>query len=159
MHLKMPSAKLWQFCPGVGELMNKRNQLWNIPVLCDINPYFLLIILVLRPDYSGRIEFLMPWLLVSPWHQQPLYWLYKIHASVSSTRNSDLKSIGHFNVWRKKTAKANIFLCCLKIYSTPRVKDLCVEQLWLFCRSIKRYASFVIPEETGRRILKYILVR
>ena len=47
---------------------------------------FSLNLLVLRPEHSGQIQWLMmPWLLASPGHQQPLYWLCKIGKSLSST--------------------------------------------------------------------------
>ena len=60
MHLKMSSGK------------------WRPSCLC-IN---VLTHLVLTPEYSGRISsvswLLMPWFLMSPGHQRPWYWLFKI---------------------------------------------------------------------------------
>ena len=45
---------------------------------------------------------LMPWLLTSPGHQQPWYWLYRICRSLSYLRE-DFKYLCHINVdkWHK----------------------------------------------------------
>ena len=40
---------------------------------------------------------LVPWLLASPWHQQPWYWLCRIGRSLSYWRK-DLKYLYHINV-------------------------------------------------------------
>ena len=47
---------------------------------------------VLKPGYSAIIRsiswLLMPWLLASPGHQQPWYWICRITMSLSSTDNT-----------------------------------------------------------------------
>ena len=47
---------------------------------------------VVRPEYSGRSRsmqwLLMPWLLPSPGHQQPWYWLCSINWSLLSRRKN-----------------------------------------------------------------------
>ena len=61
---------------------------------------------VQRPSYLGlslSISWLlMPWLLSSPGHQQPWYWLYRIQRSLSYLRK-DFKYLCHINVlkWHK----------------------------------------------------------
>ena len=58
------------------------------------------------PSYLGLNRsiswLLMPWLLTSPGHQQPWYWLYSICRSFSYLRN-DFKYLCHINVekWHK----------------------------------------------------------
>ena len=57
-------------------------------IRCFFN--FIWTLLVLKPEYTVRIGsipwLLMPWLLVSPGHQQPSHWLCRINKSSSSIR-------------------------------------------------------------------------
>ena len=61
---------------------------------------------VLEPSYFGLtwsiLWLLMPWLLASPGHQQPLYWSYRISRPFSYLRN-DFNYQCHINVeeWHK----------------------------------------------------------
>ena len=68
MHVKMSSGKWWPFCPGLDVLtLNVRG-----------------------PSYLGLTRsiswLLMPWLLTSPGHQQPWYWLCRIGRLLSYLR-------------------------------------------------------------------------
>ena len=53
---------------------------------------WVLTLLVLTLEYSKRFRsipwLLLPWLLTSPGHQQPWYWLCSINGSLSSTRKN-----------------------------------------------------------------------
>ena len=66
----------------------------------------MLILNVRGPSYLGLTRsvswLLMPWLLTSPGHQQPWYWLYKMCRSFSYLRK-DFKYLCHINVeeWHK----------------------------------------------------------
>ena len=57
-----------------------------------VHLHFLLTLLVLKPEYYLRRSIawlLMPWLLVSPGHQQPYYWLHRRIKSLSSQFHED----------------------------------------------------------------------
>ena len=80
MHLKIKSAKWEPFCPGLNSLG---------PGRCgyNFNPYC-----TGTESYLGLTRsiswLLMPWLLASPGHQQPWYWLCKIGKSWSYVRKN-----------------------------------------------------------------------
>ena len=70
------------------------------------NMNMLITLNVRGPSYLGLTRsiswLLMPWLLTSPGHQQPWYWLYRICRSLSYLRK-DFKYLCHINVeeWHK----------------------------------------------------------
>ena len=74
--------------------------------ISDIRSKLILTLSVRGPSYLGLTRsiswLLMPWLLTSPGHQQPWYWLYRICWSFSYLRK-DFKYLCHINVeeWHK----------------------------------------------------------
>ena len=60
---------------------------------------------------------LMPWLLMSPGHQQPWYWLHRIGGSWSSMEK-DFNYLRHFNVeiWYKRQ---------IYFYMFPKINSTC----------------------------------
>ena len=68
---------------------------------CLVNDFSFLTLNVRGPSYLGLNRsiswLLMPWLLTSPGHQQPCYWLYMICRSLSYLR-PDFKYLCHINV-------------------------------------------------------------
>ena len=54
----------------------------------------------------------MPWLLISPIHQQSWYWLYRINRTLSSTHKG-FNNLCHLGLW-EIIENANIFLRFLK---------------------------------------------
>ena len=68
------------------------------------------------PSYlglTGSISWLlMPWLLMSPEHQQPWYWLYRIYGSFSYLRNNLRTCV--ISMWRNDTKCKCMFMFPLK---------------------------------------------
>ena len=95
MHLKLSSAKWHPFCLGLTVLtLNVRGQSH----------------LGLTRSISWL---LMPWLLMSPGHQQPCYWLCRIGRFLSYLRK-DFNNLRRINVEGDMTQNVNICLCSLK---------------------------------------------
>ena len=76
----------------------------------------LLTLNVRGPSYLGLTRsiswLLMPWLLMSPGHKQPWYWLYRMCRSFSYLRK-DFKYVPVSNQCGGMTKNANICLCSL----------------------------------------------
>ena len=100
---------------------------------------------------------LMPWLLVSPGHQKPWYWLCRITGSLFSMR-------GYFTSYCWKIIEnAKIFLCflkqigqsglcCQKQVSQAGVIN-CIPQYSVRCN----YLSLTEIPASGNKVLKYSL--
>ena len=80
-----------------------------------------LILLVLRPEYSGRTRsiswLLMPWLLMSPGHQPSWYWPCKIGRTLASMR-SDFNHLWCVSV--KKSYKLQTYFCVTPKYCSTQ---------------------------------------
>ena len=80
---------------------------------------------MLEPEYAGRTKsipwLLMPWLLASPGHQQPWYWLCMISRSLSFIR-IDRKYLCHLSVQEWVEIKTKIFMFSENESSMRRVK-------------------------------------
>ena len=78
------------------------------------------------PSYLGLTRsiswLLMPWLLTSPGHQQPWYWLYRICRSFSYLRK-DFKYLCHINVEEWHKMQIYVYVPSEK-FSTQRVKSV-----------------------------------
>ena len=76
------------------------------------------------PSYLGLTRsiswLLMPWLLASPGHQQPWYWLYRMGRSLSYLRK-DFNHLCHINVEEWHKCKYRFYVPSEK-FSTWRVK-------------------------------------
>ena len=66
------------------------------------------------PSFSGLTEYiswlLMPWPVMSPWHQHPLYWLWRIGRASFYIRN-DFKYLCHVNVENIRCKYTFMILC------------------------------------------------
>ena len=86
------------FFTGSGVLERAVGSGWKNNIYWTVNQDFIwwkcLILLVLKPEFSGRTRstswLMKPWFFALPGHQQPCYWQCRINGSLSSTRK-------HFN--------------------------------------------------------------
>ena len=135
MHLKISSVTWWPFSPGGDELINvdkmgpwcwglKRSQRTKFmgqhgahlgpvgPRWAPCWPH--------EPCYQGSMPLLlMSWLLVSTSHQQPWYYMCRIHRSLPCLRK-DFNHLCHLNV--EMTEQINKFHVIFKKNSKQRVK-------------------------------------
>ena len=90
---------------GIGNVIIKIRWLWDCLIFI-VRIHLLLTLSVRGPSYLGLTRsiswLLMPWLLTSPGHQQPWYWLYRICRSFSYLRKC-FKYLCQINVeeWHK----------------------------------------------------------
>ena len=115
MHLKMLSAICLPFCSGLNVISNEEIS------LSAIKTSSFLTLNMRGPSYLGLTKsiswLLMPWLLTSPGHQQPWYWLYRICRSLSYLRKC-FKYLCQVNVEEWHKAQINVYVpsekFCLK---------------------------------------------
>ena len=90
--------------------------LWSVPRVVTVNPsYAETIIFWDSWNNTRRWWLLMPWVLMSPGHQQPWYWSYRINKLLSSIRN-DFNCLCHISS-EKNIVNANISFGILPIIS------------------------------------------
>ena len=99
MHLKMSSGKLRPSCLGLSVLTH-----WSLIYIYCVYIFLSMAGLTLNmwgPSYLGLTRsiswLLMPWLLTSPGHQQPWYWLCRIGRFLSYL-SKDFNYLRHINV-------------------------------------------------------------
>ena len=84
-------------------------------VSMNVLPDAYLTLTVRRPSYSGLTRsiswLLMPWLLTSPGHQQPWYWIYRICRSFSYLRK-DFKYLCQTNVEKWHKMQMYVYVPC-----------------------------------------------
>ena len=104
---KQSSCKWFEQATIHKQICNKRPS--SLMHICDASLVSINLTLNERaPSYLGLTKsiswLLMPWLLTSPGHQQPWYWLCRICRSFSSYSRKDFKYLCQINVeeWHKK---------------------------------------------------------
>ena len=90
-------------------------------IRCFFN--FISTLLVLKPEYTVRIGsipwLLMPWLLVSPGHQQPSYWLCRINKSSSSIRK-DFNNLQYLDGLMQDCSNSSVLLAVELLHSCSK---------------------------------------
>ena len=113
---------------------------WHRPILtyiCITQPQWVTL-LMLRPEYSGQTRLttlwlLIPWLLASPGHQQPWYWLCAVWKALSSF-GVNFRNMQRFDV-EEWCGIQRCFYVFLENFSLTRLNTLRIEQAgWHFLR-------------------------
>ena len=94
----------------VQERRNSSAWAMELRLSCTISSIYVLTFLELKREYSSLFQ-LMPWLLASPGHQQPCYWLCRMNRSLPYMRKDvNYTYLYHFSNDRDKGLHNEPFL-------------------------------------------------
>ena len=120
---KVTFCDFWWLKSDILSSFDYRNVIFRDILLQKYGIQLHVTLLLLRPEYSGITRsipwLLMPWLLLSPGHQQSWYWLCTMWTFLSSL-GVNIRNLWHFNVKQWGERQAPFFLNSRK-FNTTRV--------------------------------------